>query len=106
MAAAELDKDIYASATLSKSFATTPYFEMGIQLGTDNVVDAFPPIPPTGNAWKTPQPTNQLALAITPQQSNDDRSLISMNDQSLAKTFASFRTEITTVVTELLEANK
>ena len=29
-----------------------------------------------------------------------------MNDQSLANTFASFRTEITTVVTELLKANK
>ena len=66
IAAAELNKDIYDSATLSKSFARTPYFEIGIQLGTDNVIDAFPPIPPTGNAWKTPQHTNQLALVSTP----------------------------------------
>ena len=29
-----------------------------------------------------------------------------MNDQSLAHTIASFRTEMTTVVTEMLEANK
>ena len=55
---------------------------------------------------ETPQPPNQLALASTPQQSNDDQSLISMNDQLLANTFASFCSEMTTVITTLLEANK
>ena len=106
MQAAELDKDIYNSTTLSKSFARTPYFEMGIQLGTDNAVDTFPPIPTTGNTWKMPQLTNQLALASTPLQPNDDHSLISMNNQLLAHTLSSFCTELTTVVTAMLEANK
>ena len=90
MEAVELDKEIYDSATLSKSFSRTPYFEMGIQLGTDDLVDELPTIPSPANAWKSQQPANRLAILGNPQQSNDDRSLTSMNDQLLANTFASF----------------
>ena len=61
MATADLDKEIYNSSTLSKSFSTTPYFEMAIQLEIDDLLDDFPSLPAPANAWKTPQ-ENQLAL--------------------------------------------
>ena len=105
MATAELDKEIYDSSTLSKSFSTTPHFEMGIQLGTDDLLDDFPSLPSPASAWKTQQPENWIALLGNPHQSNDDRSLINMNDQSLANTFASFRSEMTSVVTTMMEVN-
>ena len=105
MAAAELDKEIYDSSTLSKSFSKTPYFEMGIQLGTDDLLDEFPSLSSPANAWKTLQPENRIALLRNPHQPNDDRLLISMNDQSLANAFASFRTEMTSVVTTMMEVN-
>ena len=52
MEAAELDREIYDSTTLSKSFFRTPYFEMGIQLGTDDLFDEFQSILSPENAWK------------------------------------------------------
>ena len=106
MEAAELHKEIYDSATLSKSFSRTPYFEMGIQLGIDDLLDEFPSIPPPANAWKKQQPANRLTILGNPEHPNDDRPLISMNDQSLANTFASFRTEMTSVVTTMMEIDK
>ena len=42
--AAEFNKDIFDTDTLSKTFAGTPFFEMDIQLGTDDVLDAAPPV--------------------------------------------------------------
>ena len=44
MAVAELDREMYDSSALSKSFSKTPYFEMGIQLETD---DLYPQSQPT-----------------------------------------------------------
>ena len=49
---------------------------------------------------------NQPALASTLHQSNDNRSLISMNDQSLVNTLSSFRIKMTSVVTSMLEISK
>ena len=66
MAAAELDKEIYDSTTLSKSFSKTPYFEMGIQFGTDNLAAEFPSLTPPVNPWKTPQPKTRIALLDIP----------------------------------------
>ena len=103
--AAELDKEIYNISTLSKSFTTTPYFEMGIHLGTEDILDEFPTLPAPSNAWKTQQPENQLALLGIPNPNNDDQSLISNNDGSLANTLATFETNLTTVVTTMLELN-
>ena len=51
----------------------------------------------------TPQ-TNQLALLGTHHpRHNDDRSLTSNNDASLANTLATFETNLTTVVTTIFE---
>ena len=73
MEAAELDKEIYDSTTLSKSFSRTLYFEMGTQLETDDSLDEFPSIQPPANAWKPQQPANRLAYWATnnnPMMSN------------------------------------
>ena len=51
--ATELDKEMYDSAKFSKSFSRTQYFEMGTQLGTDDLLDEFPSIPSSANARKT-----------------------------------------------------
>ena len=101
---------------LSKSFAGTPFFEMDIQLGTDDVLDAATPVL-TRNAWKpqgppiTNSPTfntfineQQQQHAQQQQQSNDERSF--MDDRSIANTLSSFRTEMTSVVTTMLEASR
>ena len=69
--AAEFHKDIFDTDTLSKPFARTPFFEMDIQLGTDDVLDAAPPMA-SRNVWKTLQAMNQTPLASTLNQSNDD----------------------------------
>ena len=103
--AAEFHKDVFDTDTLSKSFAGTPFFEMDIQLGTDDVLDAAPPLLPR-SAWKPLQAPTQPPLASTLHQLNDDRSFISMNDQSLANTLSSFRTELTPVVSSMLEVSK
>ena len=71
-----------------------------------DLLDEFPSLPSPANAWKTQQPENRIALLDNPHQANDDRLLFSMNDQSLANTFVSFRTEMTNVVTTMMEVNK
>ena len=72
MQAAALDKEIYNTSTLSKSLTTTPYFELGIHLGTEDILDESTTLPPPPNAWKTPQSANQLALLGNLNPNNDD----------------------------------
>ena len=105
--AAALDKEIYNPLTLSKSHTTTPYFDMmGLNLGTEDILDTLPTASSPPNAWKTPHPANQLALLGNHHPNhNDDRSLISNNDASLANTLATFETNLTTVVTTFFELN-
>ena len=103
--ASELYKDIFDTDTLSKLFAETLFFEMGIQLGTDDVLDAAPPVLPR-SAWKPVQATTQTPLVSTLHQSNDDRSFTSMIDESLANTLSYFRTKMITVVSTMLEVSK
>ena len=61
---AELDTDIFNSATLLKSSLRQTYVDMRLNFGTKEVADMFPSLPvqvPT-NQWKRTQPENQLAL--------------------------------------------
>ena len=106
MQAAALDKEIYNPSTLPKSHTTTPYFDMmGLSLGTEDILDTPATFSSPPNAWKTPQPANQLALLGNHHPNNNDRSLISNNDASLADTLATFETSLTTVVTTLFDFN-
>ena len=107
MQAAALDKEIYNPLTLPKSHTTTPYFDMmGLNLGTEEILDTPATASSPPNSWKTPRPVNQSALLGNHHPShNDDRSLISNNDASLANTLATFETNLTTVVTTLFELN-
>ena len=54
MQAAALEMEIYNTSTLPKSLTTTPYFELGIHLGTEDILDASTTLPPPPNAWKSP----------------------------------------------------
>ena len=103
---AELDKEIFDHTTLSRSFSKPTYFEMGINFGTDNSAAEFLSLPPPVNPWTPPQPETQVALLGNPHQSADDRLLVSMHDHSLANTLASFRTEMTSVVTTMMAVNE
>ena len=106
MQAAALDREIYDPSTLSKSHTTTPYFDMmGLNLGTEDILDTPATAPSPPNVWKTPQQANQLALLGTHHPNNDDWSLISNNDASLATTLATFGTNLTTVVTAMFDLN-
>ena len=80
---------------------------MGLSLGTEDILDTPAAASPAPNAWK-PQhpPTHQALLLGNPHpRHNDDRSLTSNNDASLANTLATFETNLTTVVTTLFELN-
>ena len=79
---------------------------MGLNLGTEDILDTPATASSPPNTWKTPHPANQLALLGNHHPSrNDDRLLISNNDASLANTLAIFKTNLTTVVTTLFDLN-
>ena len=103
--AAALDKEIYNPLTPPKPHTTRPYFDMmGLNLGTEDILDTPATASSSPNAWKTPHPTNQLALlGIHHPRYNDDRSLTSNNDASLANTLATFETNLTAVVATIFE---
>ena len=107
MQAAELHRDVYNPKTLPKSYTTKPYFDMtGFSLGTDDILDTPAAVSPPQNSWKpiNPPPHQALLLGNPQPRQNDDRSLTSNTDNvSLANTFATFETNLTSAITTIFE---
>ena len=104
--AVALDHNIFDHTTLTKSFSKPTYFDMGMNFGTDKSAAKFPSLHPSANPWKTTQQENQLALLGNSNQLVNERSLVIMNDHSLATTLASFPTKMTSVVTAMISVNE
>ena len=106
--AAELDKDIFDGSILTKSSLKQTYFDMSLNFGSKESKDWFPSLPATmtANSWKQTPPENQLALFGKSHHPGDNRSLVSMTDNSFATTLASIQSKMASVVTTIMAVNE
>ena len=98
--AATLDAEIFSP--LPNSSPRQAIFDMSLDFGLEAMAGAFPlllpSVPPPQNPWRQTPTENQLAL-------RDERSTVSMTDNSFTTSLASLQSDIASMLTSIVTLN-